>query len=1305
MIENMPDNLKQKYESKEITLDDIIENIENLKSIQISKLISDEELKKLEDFLGNEKLHQFIEAFPELFKNIIENKRTKEYLSYIELNKLILNGNELNEIQSALFNIYEVLLNSENPLEYKRLNSKQLQFYIENPGLLNINAKINNAINIFGIENIKKLNSEIGLITNNDETKLFDAIVYFLRYKDEYPNFKNGQLPYEEFKNEFANLLEEMKQRSVFADYPNYDWIEGKFREEHPEIFIVKDAPENLKKAFYCNRITPTFLYTHKEYIEYLKDKNLTNTIRANIKLKIRPNINDRVYPDSNNTFYAEADFISEYIRRFDSVSLLILLAKYGTILENIKINNFNDEISSIEEIEKSLRQAIYKKIQNEDINYQYLSNIDEFVKEYPEIFIDLSNEKDLTGIEKDYLTKAFYSRELQFKDIRKYPILVSLLKDKKLDIAFQDDFNKCLYDSQDKNKLLNKLGNENFLKICSEYGAYLSRILNNLILELEKAPTDLSIQEIKDKIEYLIVKNIKEENMKYGPNSAPDFLKEKHPELFLSEDAEEELKKYFYNSSNNYNMSFEVLQKHKDWLPFLKGKAIATSLLINSPIKQDMIKFFKVFGEEKAIKLGINRAETVTKMLKTHQVDLMKSWYDKTGGKFIPDFVVMETLKLEEADKFLASGSNWSNLMKIKTYSKEPVKREAMLRFAYLFGAFDQDQRGYKKLMDLLTGIPRKIDDKHVVKRLDDVIEAIRKANIQNNEKVPITININNLIKELQNENINIDFSKPIFSQIYKQNEDGTYTLTFNAQSYPKISSIVREILECQRDFPILSPEKLSYYLGDISLEYNPDFREFFLENFNEIIKSDIKLSKIATIQQRFNEIKAIYSNVNLTLDLAMSYIDNNKYTKVNVGNEKVSQTAALMNYTQQQFETLQQIYNYGKQRTFSSIPRIVSDSKIELPTGNYYYEMLRLDDPRAMSIGFETDCCQELGETAEICMEHSMVDKNGRVFIVTNDKGEVVAQSWVWRNKNVLCFDNIEVPDKKMWDNGIEKGHEDDGIRNQFTDDVLDIYKIASKKLIGVDETKYKQLLESGKITQEEYENLKLSKITTGLGWSNIKGSYVTLKLDEGILSRPHKFNEPVKLEESYKTGLYIKDSNTQYILEEKEGRKDYEGKTLPVHSDSYIEYTDSNFTEKSLLTLKKLELITKENPNDLDITSKEFEGKEHMVTEIAKEYYLNPETTKIIMNPNFAIIYEEEDNKVYIADLLFNTKIDNEEQKMDIENIVIMQIRLALEQIGIHKEIDISNLNNKQQEIYYKAINLTDEIDIERGVGHAR
>jgi F0F1-type ATP synthase alpha subunit len=96
---------------------------------------------------------------------------------------------------------------------------------------------------------------------------------------------------------------------------------------------------------------------------------------------------------------------------------------------------------------------------------------------------------------------------------------------------------------------------------------------------------------------------------------------------------------------------------------------------------------------------------------MKSHQIELMKSWYDKTGGKFIPDFVVMQNFRLEEADKFLASGSNWSNLMKIKNFAQTPEARDAMLKLAYSFGAFDQDQRGFKKLQDLLTGLPKKID------------------------------------------------------------------------------------------------------------------------------------------------------------------------------------------------------------------------------------------------------------------------------------------------------------------------------------------------------------------------------------------------------------------------------------------------------------------------------------------------------------------------------------------------------------------------------------------------------------------
>lgn len=420
------------------------------------------------------------------------------------------------------------------------------------------------------------------------------------------------------------------------------------------------------------------------------------------------------------------------------------------------------------------------------------------------------------------------------------------------------------------------------------------------------------------------------------------------------------------------------------------------------------------------------------------------------------------------------------------------------------------------------------------------------------------------------------------------------------------------------------------------------------------------------------------------------------NRYENVNVGNEMIPTIAAINNYSQQDFEILQQIYNHAKKRTFSSIPRIEGDND------KYYYEILRLDDPLAMAIGKLTNCCQRLNEPGRQCMEHSMVDKNGRLFVIRNRNNPdiIIAQSWVWRNKDVLCFDNIEVPNQQMWDHGIPKGLEDAGIRNEFTDEILSIYQQAAKKIVVEDEKKYKDLLELGKISQEQYEGLRIGKVTTGLGYSNIKGSFVLLTKDKEI-ARPLPFTPPVDIGGRY----YTDDSSTQYILEEREDRKAYDGETLQVYNDSFIEYNDSNFNEKSLLSLEKLEIVTKDDLRYLETFVEDYADREHLVTEIAKNYGLNPETTKIVMNPNFAVIYSIDGNRLKVGDLLFNLKVDNEMQQMDIEEQVVMQIRLAFEQISQGKEIDISSLDDKQKEIYAKAASLTDEIDMGRGVGHAR
>jgi len=630
---------------------------------------------------------------------------------------------------------------------------------------------------------------------------------------------------------------------------------------------------------------------------------------------------------------------------------------------------------------------------------------------------------------------------------------------------------------------------------------------------------------------------------------------------------------------------------------------------------------------------------------------------------------------------------------MKINSFSKTEEARDAMLKLAYSFGAFDQDQSGTKKLQSLLTDLPRNISSsyEHIIRLIEPKLVGGQGLTDLDNEYIE-------LYDLLQREGYPLNGKiSNLLNLFYKKNEDGSCTLIINPQDYPKSSQYIRTLMENYAYSPVLTPNKAHQLFGGFELKYDAHFREFLLSNMDKILENSEYGMYISSIQKQFGEIRAINSNRVLTLELAISYVQSNKYTSINVGNERVAEISAIAGYSQADFYTLQQIYNYGKQRTFSSIPRI--EQSTEKRSGKYTYETLRLDDPLAMAIGTLTDCCQELNNCAEVCMEHSMVSQNGRVFVIKDEHGNIVAQSWVWRNKDVLCFDNIEIPEK-AFSRALKENVELS--RKEFTDDVFDIYKQAAHDLMMADEKVYRELLENGKISQEQYDGLRLGKVTVGLGYNDIAESLKqNSEIDRGSISRPLPFEEPVKLSR----GLYTSDSTTQYVLEEREDRKEYIGETLPLHNDTYIEYTDANFTEKALLSLEKLEIVTKEDSRYLETSVGDYADKEHIVTELAKNYGLNPETTKIVMNPNFAIIYDINGNKLRIGDLLFNTKVDNDEQQMDIENNVVMQIRLALNQIGKDKEIDISCLDENQKEMYEKVQNISDKIDIERGVGHAR
>ena len=1379
---NIPDEVKQRYFSRVLKLQDLLDYPEVFSNIPVDYFMDYGNYisQFVMDNYGIGKFQELVQKHPDVFAHISQKGEFYQFSQFLKVGK-DLDSTFANAVKEYYLNYSipdapeEVTIVSDGHRLYevpKWLSSMNFQFVVRlntkeeilqcNDSIVVIDDRQRAVLNTFGIDNIRRFEQEYEFFSHkrnewSTELEMFDAFYYSMDYfKDQGIDFKNGTLPYEEFLDEFAKCLNCLRKDNVFSDYPDYDCIQGEFRERHPEIFMANDAPEELKKAFYGNMITPRLLFQHQDYIEYLVNKDWINTMHMRMKLRL-------VEPNQTQVGAMIPNFVVEYVSRYGNEKFLQLCAKYGAILDMIEVSSFNGEIENEQAIEQALRDAIYNKIvKGKEDDYSYLASVPELVADHPDIFVNLDNLTNISQEERQRLTKAFYSGRLTFDDIKKYPELVNVLRDKNLFIAFGNTVDYRYKDIMPLDasytiagnkhsdiELLELFGNEKFLQLAAKYGRYMNNMaayLSNEITSMNDRHVnfgiqhlgELSFEEVSKLMEIIIARECILGNIKYQPEDSPTFLKESHPELFLSDDAPEKLKRYFYNYGNNYPMTFEDLQSHKDWMPFLKDKAITTALLRSDYLKQDMIKFLRIFGEDQAIKLGINRAETVREMMKAHQVDLMKCWYDKTGGKFIPDFVVMQNFRLEEADKFLAAGSNWSNLMRIQSFARTPEARDAMLKLAYSFGAFDQDQRGFKKLQDLLTSLPKKIDaDKgYIIDQIDyqidlhsqrgvfyhnreiadangdrriespymtpeekeeaynKMIEYIRKNNFVDLLDRSTLVN---LVESLKKEKVNIDFSKPIFSQLYRKNEDGTYSLTINSQSCQKSAQIIRNILGKFRELPILTPDKAHQLFGGFELKYDADFREFLLANMDKIMENPGYASLVASVQRQFSNIKAINSNRTLTWELAVSYVQTNKFTSVNVGNERVAEISSIAGYSQADFNTLQQIYNYGKQRTFSSIPRI--EQKAEKTSGRYTYETLRLDDPLAMAIGTLTDCCQELNNCAEVCMEHSMVDKNGRVFVIKDEQGNIIAQSWVWRNKDVLCFDNIEIPDK-AFSRAIREHPELS--RKEFTDEIFEIYKQAAHDLIEADGKVYKELLESGKITQEQYDGLRLGKVTVGLGYNDIAESLKqNSAVDKGNVSRPLPFEEPVKLHR----GLYTSDSRTQYILEEREDRKEYDGETLPVHNDDYVEYTDTNFTEKSLLSLEKLEIVTKEDPRILNTSVSDYADSEHLVTEIARNYGLNPKTTRIIMNPNFAIIYDVNDDKLRVGDLLFNTRVDNEQQQMDIEKQVVMQMRLAFEQITGDKKIDVSALDEKQKEMYAKITELTDEMDIERGVGHAR
>ena len=260
------------------------------------------------------------------------------------------------------------------------------------------------------------------------------------------------------------------------------------------------------------------------------------------------------------------------------------------------------------------------------------------------------------SGIVQDDIIDKFYRGKLTFDDIFTCKPLALALQHKNINVAIRNNSTYCFGNGMNEAQIyLKQLGQEDFLKLCSTFGKFLDNSINRI-----KFSNNISYSELCKQLEELTVKKATYEGIPFNKSNAPSFLVQHHPELFLDESAPWGLKMAFEDGIDFYSLA----ANYNETFPFLKDKA-AVSFFIrkDKEHKSAIANYFNLFGNIDALKLAGKKPDIVTKMIHHDKVYNLRTWYLKTGGKFIPDQVVMENFPLDDIDKFLTAGFKWSRV------------------------------------------------------------------------------------------------------------------------------------------------------------------------------------------------------------------------------------------------------------------------------------------------------------------------------------------------------------------------------------------------------------------------------------------------------------------------------------------------------------------------------------------------------------------------------------------------------------------------------------------------------------------
>ena len=172
-------------------------------------------------------------------------------------------------------------------------------------------------------------------------------------------------------------------------------------------------------------------------------------------------------------------------------------------------------------------------------------------------------------------------------------------------------------------------------------------------------------------------------------------------------------------------------------------------------------------------------------------------------------------------------------------------------------------------------------------------------------------------------------------------------------------------------------------------------------VEEFQSKIGKRLHLNKVLTLLKE-NPYQLLPTEYKFTKDIVNDIINSYESTET-ISN--LSEKERIENRKKYVKEACDFYHTYLENRTLSAIPRVFGKTE-----DDYSYEVLRLNDPTILTLGYKTGCCFRLNGQSKEFLQYCSESPYGRVIVIRNQFNEICAMIPIIRNGNVIAGNSIE-------------------------------------------------------------------------------------------------------------------------------------------------------------------------------------------------------------------------------------------------------------------------------------------------------